>query len=254
MQEAEAAKPNPIEQFELHRIWEHNIGGVDVSFTNASLYMLFAALGVVLLMIVATQRKAVTPGRMQAAAESLYEFIAGLVRQVAGEEGMKFFPFVFTLFAFVLLCNLIGLAPYTYSVTSQIVVTFSFALLVMTIVVGYGFYKNGLGFLNLFVPHGVPKAILVALVPIEIISFLMRPISLSVRLFANILAGHITLAVFGGFVVMLLGAGAWAVISPIPLLAITTLYALELLVACLQAFVFATLTCVYLNDAIHPGH
>jgi len=251
--EAEA-KPNPIEQFELSRIFPQEINGVDVSFTNASLYMLIAALGVVLLMVVATSGKRVVPGRLQALAEMLYEFVAGMVRQVAGEEGMRFFPFVFTLFSFVLISNLIGLAPYTFSVTSQIAVTFAFAVLVMLIVVGYGFYRHGFHFLGLFVPHGVPKPVLVVLVPIEIISFLSRPISLSVRLFANILAGHITLAVFGGFVVLLLGAGAWAALAPVPILAITALYALELLVACLQAFVFATLTCVYLNDAIHPGH
>ncbi len=249
-----AAKPNPIEQFELQRLWAHEINGVDVSFTNASLYMLLAALGVVLLMVVATSGKALVPGRGQAAAEMIYEFVANMVRQVAGSEGMKFFPFVFSLFSFVLICNLIGLAPYTFSVTSQIVVTFAFAVLVMLIVVVYGFWRNGFGFLKLFVPHGVPAPVLVVLVPIEIISFLSRPISLSVRLFANILAGHITLAVFGGFVALLLGAGIWAVLSPIPLLAITALYALELLVACLQAFVFSVLTCVYLNDAIHPGH
>jgi F-type H+-transporting ATPase subunit a len=251
---AEAGTQNPIEQFELHRHIPHQIGGVDVSFTNASAYMLLAALGVVLLMVFMTQGKRVVPGRGQALAEMLYEFVANMVRQVAGEEGMRFFPFVFTLFAFVLISNLIGLAPYTFSVTSQIVVTFSFAMLVMLIVVGYGFYRHGLHFLGLFVPHGVPKPVLFVLVPIEVISFLSRPISLSVRLFANILAGHITLAVFGGFVALLLGAGAWAILAPIPLVAITALYALELLVACLQAFVFATLTCVYLNDAIHPGH
>jgi F-type H+-transporting ATPase subunit a len=176
------------------------------------------------------------------------------VEQTAGKEGMRFFPFVFTLFAFILISNLIGLVPYTFSVTSQIVVTFAFASLVITLVVVYGLYRHGLGFLKLFVPHGVPLPVLVVLVPIEIISFLSRPVSLSVRLFANMLAGHITLAVFGGFVMMLLGAGAWAVLAPVPLLAIVALYALELLVACLQAFVFSVLTCVYLNDAIHPGH
>jgi F-type H+-transporting ATPase subunit a len=247
-------KPNPIEQFELHRLWPFDINGVDASFTNASLYMLLAALGVVFLMVVATSSKALVPGRLQALAESMYEFVANMVRQVAGEEGMKFFPFVFSLFMFVLAANLIGLAPYTFSVTIQIAVTFAFAALVILIVVAYGFYKNGFGFLKLFVPHGVPKPVLAVLVPIEIISFLSRPVSLSVRLFANILAGHITLAVFGGFVLLLLGAGMWKLLAPIPLLAIVALYALELLVAFLQAFVFSVLTCVYLNDAIHPGH
>jgi len=254
MTQETVAKLNPVEQFELQRLWPQHLAGFEVSFTNASLYMAIAALAVVLLMVVATFPKKVTPGRFQSLAEMLYEFVEGVVRQVAGEEGMRFFPFVFTLFAFLLICNLIGLAPYTFSVTSQIVVTFSFAILVMAIVVGYGFWRHGVHFLGLFVPHGVPKPVLLLLVPIELISFLSRPISLSVRLFANMLAGHITLSVFGGFAVMLLGAGFWAILSPVPILAITALFALELLVACLQAFVFAILTCVYLNDAIHPGH
>jgi len=248
------SKPNPIEQFELVRLWPLEIQGIETSFTNAALFMLLAALGIVLLMVVATRRKALVPSRFQATAEMLYEFVANTVRQTAGKEGMKFFPFVFTLFAFVLICNLIGLVPYTYSVTSQIVVTFAFAAVVILLVVAYGLYRHGFGFLKLFVPHGVPLPVLVVLAPIEIISFLSRPVSLSVRLFANILAGHITLAVFGGFVMTLVGAGAWAVLAPVPLFAIVALYALELLVACLQAFVFAVLTCVYLNDAIHPGH
>jgi F-type H+-transporting ATPase subunit a len=250
----EAAAPNPIEQFEITRIWPFEISGIETSFTNASLFMLLAALGVVALMILATSKQAIVPGRVQALAEMLYEFVAGMVRQTAGTEGMKFFPFVFTLFSFVLIANLIGLIPYTYSVTSQIVVTFAFAAFVISLVIVYGFYRHGVGFLKLFVPHGVPFLVLLVLVPIELISFLSRPVSLSVRLFANILAGHITLAVFGGFVVMLLGAGAWAALAPVPLLVIVALYALELLVACLQAFVFSVLTCVYLNDAIHPGH
>jgi F-type H+-transporting ATPase subunit a len=245
---------NPIEQFELQRIAPFNLYGVDVSFTNSSLYMLLAATVAILLTIVATSKRAVVPGRGQAAAEVLYEFVANTVRQTAGKEGMRFFPFVFTLFIFILMSNLIGLVPYTFSLSSQIVVTFAFAAFVITLVVLYGLYRHGFGFLKLFVPHGVPAPVLVVLIPIEIISFLSRPISLSVRLFANILAGHITLAVFGGFVVMLLGAGAWSALAPIPILAVVAMYALELLVNCLQAFVFAVLTCVYLNDAIHPGH
>ncbi len=252
--EETVSAPNPIEQFELHRIFPLEISGIETSFTNASLYMLLAALGVVGLMVAATSRKSIVPGRMQALAEMLYEFVANMVRQTAGKEGMKFFPFVFSLFSFILIANIIGLVPYSYSVTSQIIVTFAFAALVITLVVAYGVYRNGFGFLRLFVPHGVPLPVLVVLVPIEIISFLSRPVSLSVRLFANILAGHITLAVFGGFVMMLLASGGWSLLAPVPLLAIVALYALELLVACLQAFVFSVLTCVYLNDAIHPGH
>ena len=251
----EAAAPNPIEQFELRRWFPFDINGVDASFTNASAFMLAAALGVVFLMVFATSGKSIVPGRLQALAEMLYEFIANTVRQTAGKEGMKFFPFVFSLFSFILISNLIGLIPYTFSVTSQLVVTGAFALLVILLVTVYGFYRNGFGFLKLFVPHGVPLPVLVILVPIEIISFLSRPVSLSIRLFANILAGHVTLAVFGGFVVLLLAAGGvYQALAPVPLLAIVALYALELLVAFLQAFVFSVLTCVYLNDAIHPGH
>ncbi len=194
------------------------------------------------------------PGRMQSLAEMSYEFVASTVQMSGGHDGMRFFPFVFTLFLFVLFSNLIGLIPYTFSITSQIAVTFALAALVIGIVIIYGTIRHGTHFLRLFVPSGVPIALLPFLVPIEIISFLSRPISLSVRLFANMLAGHITLKVMGGFVVSLLGAGAFAVLAPLPLAAAVVLTAFELLVAVLQAYVFAILTCVYLNDAVHPGH
>ena len=167
---------------------------------------------------------------------------------------MKFFPFIFTLFLFVLFANLIGLIPYTFSVTSQIIVTFALAALVIGLVIAYGFLRHGTHFLRLFVPSGVAPVLLPFIVLIEIISFMSRPISLSVRLFANMLAGHITLKVMGGFVAALLGAGAFAIIAPLPLAATVALTGFELLVAVLQAYVFAILTCVYLNDAIHPGH
>ena len=195
------------------------------------------------------------PGRLQAAAEMSYEFVADTVKSTAGQEGMKFFPFVFSLFMFVFFANLLGLLPFSYTVTSQIVVTFALAVLVMTVVISYGFYRHGLHFLHLFVPSGVSPVLLPFIVLIEVISFVARPISLSVRLFANMLAGHITLKVFGGFIVLLLGSGGLAaLIAPLPLIGIILLTALELLVAVLQAYVFAILTCVYLNDAIHPGH
>ena len=196
----------------------------------------------------------VAPTRVQAAAEMAYEFVASTVRDTAGKEGMRFFPFVFSVFMFVLLSNLFGLIPGSYTVTSQIVVTFAFAALIIGLVIVYGFYKNGMHFLHLFVPSGVSPILMPFIILIEIISFASRPISLSVRLFANMLAGHITLKVFGGFVAMLLGAGVYAILSPLPLIAIVLLTAFELLVAFLQAYVFAILTCVYLNDAIHPGH
>ncbi len=240
---------DPISQFKVEPMMGMS------AFTNASLLMVIILGLVTLLMVVGTSRRSLVPGRLQAAAEMSYEFVADTVRGSAGQEGMRFFPFVFSLFMFVLFANLLGLLPFSYTVTSQIVVTFALAALVMAVVVIYGVARNGAGFLRLFAPSGVSPIILPFIVLIEVISFLSRPISLSVRLFANMLAGHITLKVFGGFVVLLLGAGgAAALLAPLPLLGIILLTAFELLVAVLQAYVFAILTCVYLNDAIHPGH
>ena len=246
---------DPIHQFNIERIFEMPFGGVNTAFTNSSLYMMIIFLAITALMVLGTHAQAIVPNRVQAAAEMAYEFVASTVRDTAGPEGMRFFPFVFSLFMFVLFANLIGLIPGAYTVTSQIVVTFAFAALVIGLVICYGLYKHGLGFLHLFVPSGVSPVLMPFIVLIEIISFISRPISLSVRLFANMLAGHITLKVFGGFITLMLGAGgAIALLSPLPLLAIALLTAFELLVAFLQAYVFAILTCVYLNDAIHPGH
>jgi F-type H+-transporting ATPase subunit a len=251
---AEAQAIDPIHQFNINRIYDWHIGSLDTSFTNASLFMVIVFLAITALMVVGTNGRHVVPTRLQAAAEMAYEFVASTVRDTAGKEGMRFFPFVFSVFMFVLFSNLIGLVPGAYTVTSQIIVTFAFAALIIGLVIAYGFYKNGAHFLHLFVPSGVSPILLPFIVLIEIISFASRPISLSVRLFANMLAGHITLKVFGGFVAMLLGAGAYAILAPLPLVAIVLLTAFELLVAFLQAYVFAILTCVYLNDAIHPGH
>jgi F-type H+-transporting ATPase subunit a len=245
---------DPIQQFHIDRLIEWHPLGVDASFTNAALFMLIVVLASAILMLLGTSSRSLVPGRMQSAAEMTYEFAANTVKMTAGHEGMKFFPFVFSLFLFVLFSNLIGLVPYTFTVTSQIVVTFALAAFVITVVILYGLYRHGLHFLKLFAPSGVSIFLAPFLILIEIISFLSRPISLSVRLFANMLAGHITLKVMGGFVAALLGAGAYAVISPLPLLMVVILTAFELLVALLQAYVFAILTCVYLNDAIHPGH
>ena len=247
---------DPIEQFNVSPLFSPAHSHTHAfSFTNASLLM-FIILGVVsLLMIYGTSKRSLVPGRLQAAAEMSYEFVADTVRSTAGNEGMRFFPFVFSLFMFVLFANLLGLLPFSYTVTSQIIVTFALAALVMLIVIGYGLFRHGTHFLGLFAPSGVAKPILPFIVLIEVISFLSRPISLSVRLFANMLAGHITLKVFGGFIVLLLGSGtAAALIAPLPFVGIILLTAFELLVAALQAYVFAILTCVYLNDAIHPGH
>ncbi|RYB04807.1 F0F1 ATP synthase subunit A [Lichenibacterium ramalinae] len=247
---------DPIEQFNVSPLFSPaHTHTTAFSFTNASLLM-FIILGLVsLLMIYGTSRRSLVPGRLQAAAEMSYEFVADTVRGTAGNDGMRFFPFVFSLFMFVLFANLLGLLPFSYTVTSQIIVTFALAALVMGVVIVYGLVRHGTHFLGLFAPSGVAPAILPFIVLIEIISFLSRPISLSVRLFANMLAGHITLKVFGGFIVLLLGSGtAAALIAPLPFIGIILLTAFELLVAALQAYVFAILTCVYLNDAIHPGH
>jgi F-type H+-transporting ATPase subunit a len=206
-------------------------------------------------MLGATAGRQLVPGRMQSIAELAYEFVANTIRNTIGEGGMRFFPLVFSIFMFVLISNVVGLIPYNFTVASQLIVTVALALLVFFTVLIYGFWKNGLRFLNLFVPKGIPIYILPAIVLIEVFSFFVRPVSHSVRLFANMLAGHITLKVFAGFVTMLGGFGlAGWVGAAIPLGMTVALTALELLVAVLQAYVFAVLTCIYLNDALHPGH
>jgi F-type H+-transporting ATPase subunit a len=247
---------DPIHQFQITNLMPMvSMGGHQIAFTNSALFMLIIVGTVSLLLIGGTARRAVVPGRLQSVAEMAYEFVAKTVRDSAGNEGMKFFPFVFTLFMFVLAANLIGLVPYSFTVTSQLIVTAALAATVFLIVVIYGFWTHGLHFLNLFVPKGVPKLILPAIVAIEILSFLSRPVSHSVRLFANMLAGHITLQVFAGFIIMLAGLGVAGWFGAVlPFAMVVMLSALELLVAVLQAYVFAILTCIYLNDAIHPGH
>ncbi len=246
--------PDPIHQFDIHRIVPINIGGWDVSFTNSSLFMLLAVLLTVGFLMVATQARSLVPTRLQSLAEISYEFVANMLRDSIGKEGMKYFPFVFSLFMFIFFCNMLGMIPGAFTVTSHIIITAALAAIVFLTVLIIGFAKNGLHFFNLFVPSGVPIYILPLVTMIEIISFLSRPVSHSVRLFANMLAGHITLKVFGGFVVMLLGAGSFAALAPLPLIAAVALTALEFLVAFLQAYVFTMLTCMYLNDALHPGH
>src|SRR6185437_2263451 len=246
---------DPIEQFSINKIFTiGHIGNQEIAFTNSSAYMFGTVALISLLMIGGSAGRRLVPGRFQSIAELSYEFVANTVRNSAGSEGMKFFPLVFSLFMFVMVSNVVGIIPYAFTVSSHIIVTVALALLVFITVLVYGFYKNGLKFFNLFVPKGVPIVILPLVVLIEIISFLSRPVSHSVRLFANMLAGHITLKVFGGFVVMLLSAGTFAALSPLPLLMAVALTALEVLVAFLQAYVFTMLTCMYLNDALHPGH
>jgi len=247
---------DPIHQFEIHKIFTiGHIGGHEIAFTNSSAYMFGIVAIVSLLMIGGSAGRRLVPTRFQSMAELSYEFVANMLRDSAGEEGMKFFPFVFAIFMFVMTANLIGVIPYTFTVTSHLIVTLSLALLVFLTVFLYGLYKNGLKFFKLFVPHGIPFYILPLIVVIEIISFLSRPVSHSVRLFANMLAGHITLKVFAGFVAGLGALGTAGIFGAVLPLAMTTaLSALEILVAFLQAYVFAILTCIYLNDALHPGH
>ena len=245
---------SPIEQFEIKKLLPVKLpGGIDASLTNSSMFMIAAVVLSAGFLIYAMRDRALVPGRAQSMAELLYEFVANTVRENVGQEGMKFFPLVFSLFIFVLICNLMGMIPYSFTVTSHIVVTAALALLVIGIVILYGFYQHGFSFLKLFVPD-VPPVLLPLMIPIEVISFLSRPLSLSVRLFANMLAGHIALKIFAGFVASLLAAGAWGFIAPLPLLLTVALTALEVLVAVLQAYVFAVLTCVYLNDAVHGAH
>jgi F-type H+-transporting ATPase subunit a len=232
-----------------------HIGGAEIAFTKSALYMLISVALIALLMLGATRAHAMVPGRAQSVAEMSYEFVANTVQSTAGPEGMRFFPLVFSLFMFILTVNIIGLIPYTFAVTAQIIITVSLALLVFATVLVYGFWKHGLHFFKLFVPSGVPIPILLLVVPIEVLSFLSRPISHSLRLFGNILAGHITLKVFAGFVTMLGAFGFLGWLGALlPLGMTVALLALELLVAFLQAYVFTILTCIYLNDAIHPGH
>lgn len=241
-----------MEQFEIERFITLEIFGFDASFTNAALYMVIAVALISGFLILAMGRRALVPGRVQSVAELCYEYIANMVRENLGEEGMKFFPWVFSIFMFVLVLNLLGMIPYAFTVTSHLIVTFALAAMVWLVVTIVGFVKHGVGFLKLFVPAGVPLILMPIIVPVELISFLIRPISHSVRLFANMMAGHTMLKVFAGFAVGFLGL--WAPLAVLPTLFMVAFTGLEFLVAFLQALIFTVLTCIYLNDALHPGH
>ncbi len=236
---------DPLHQFEISPIIPIQVGGLDLSFTNSSLWMLITIGVVTALMAVATGKRALVPGRLQSVAELFYETIANMVRDNVGSEGRQYFPFIFTLFMFVLFGNLLGMIPSSFTFTSHIVVTLFMALVIFIGVTVIGFARHGAGYLRLFFPHGAPLWTAVILVPIEIISYLSRPISLSVRLFANMMAGHILIKVFAGFVLLMGIAGV------VPLAALVGITALEFLVSVLQAYIFTILTCVYLHDAIH---
>jgi F-type H+-transporting ATPase subunit a len=250
---ADPNKVDPIHQFAITDIV--SIGDGALSFSNSSLFMALTVGGICTYLLASTSSRSIVPNRVQVVSEMLYEFVAKMVSDSAGKEGMKFFPFVFSLFMFILVANLLGMVPVFFTVTSHIIITFALAMLVFIVVLIYGFWRNGPKFLKLFVPAGVPAYVLPIVVPIEIVSFLSRPISLSVRLFANMLAGHITLKVFAGFIVTLGSFGFLGWLGALlPLTMTVAITALEFLVSALQAYVFAVLTSMYLNDAIHPSH
>ncbi len=238
---------DPIHQFVINRIIPMDVGGIDISFTNSALWAVIATVCASLLFMLAPRE--LVPTRLQSVAESIYEVIDNMTHEVLHDNARSYFPFVLTLFVFILFANVLGLIPYSFTVTSHIVITLALALVVFVGATIIGFIRNGFGYLKLFVPSGVPALLLPLVVLIEIVSYFIRPMSLSIRLFANMMAGHMMLKVMAGFVVMLGVTAGW-----LPLAAMVGLMGLELLVAALQAYVFALLTCMYLNDAMHVDH
>ena len=241
---------NPMHQFNVYKIGpEIKINGIDLSFTNASLFMLISAISISIFLLLGTKDKKIIPGKFQLLSEILYNFISKMISDTAGKKAKPYFPFIFSLFIFVLFCNMVGMLPYSFTVTSHIIVTLAFAMFIFIGVTILGFVIHGFKYLKIFVPSGVPVVLLPIIMIIEIISYLSRPVSLSVRLFANMMAGHKMLKVFGGFVISLGLVAGW-----LPLTFSVALTGLEILVAFLQAYVFAILTCIYLNDALNLHH
>ena len=241
---------NPMHQFNVYRIGpEISFGSVDISFTNASLFMIISAITIISIFFVGTRRKAIVPTKIQLLTELSYTLVSKMISDTAGSKAKPYFPFIFSLFMFVLFCNMLGMLPYSFTVTSHIIVTFALAAVIFVGVTIIGFVNHGVGYLKLFIPSGVPLFLLPLIVIIEVISYLSRPVSLSVRLFANMMAGHTMLKVFGGFVISLGIIGGW-----LPLSFTVALTGLEILIAFLQAYVFAILTCIYLNDALNLNH
>ncbi len=247
---------DPLHQFEITPIIPIHIGGVDLSFTNSALWMVIAAVTSITFLTVAMKRKALVPGRLQMTAEVLYGFVANMIRDNLGSEGRQYFPLIFTLFMIVTLGNVMGLIPYSFTYTSHIIVTGALALMIFFTVVIIGIFRHGLKFFSLFVPPGVPWFLLPMIVPIEVISFIVRPLTLSVRLFANMMAGHLMLKVFAGFSVAFFSAfGVGGILmGAMPMAFNGALFAFELLVAFLQAYVFTVLSCIYLKDTLEVHH
>ncbi|MEE2654170.1 MAG: F0F1 ATP synthase subunit A [Pseudomonadota bacterium] len=237
---------SPLAQFEIKTLIPLQLGDFDVSYTNSALFMSLTLILVTLFLILGVRRRALVPGRWQSMAEISYEFVSNLLRDTVGNEGRKYFPFVFSLFMFILFGNMLGMIPYSFTFTSHVIVTFAMALTVFVGVTILGFVKHGIHFFSFFVPPGVSIILWPLMIPIEVISYLSRPISLAVRLFANLTAGHTMLKVFAGFVVSLGIVGGF-----LPFAFVVALTGLELLIAFLQAYVFTILTCFYINDAIH---
>ena len=236
---------DPIHQFEIKELIHLELFETNISFTNSSLFMSLAIISVILLLLVSIKNQSLIPSRLQSISEIFYEFIANMISDNIGEKGHKFFPLIFTLFAFILFGNMLGMLPYGFTFTSHIIVTFVLAIFIFLFVTLLGIFIHGFKFFGLFVPKGVPMLMLPLMIPIEIISYLSRPISLSVRLFANMMAGHTMLKIFAGFIVPL------GIFGVAPLLVGVALTALEVLIAFLQAYVFTILTCIYLNEAIN---
>ena len=246
---------NPIKQFEIQPLVPLNVGSFDISFTNSSLWMAIAVIVSTVIFTMAMRRKALVPGRMQMFAETIYSFVANMIRENIGPKGRQYFPLIFTLFMIVLLGNVLGLVPYSFTYTSHIAVTAALAFMIFILVLIVGLAKHGLHFFSLFLPAGVPWWLVPLILPIEIMSFLTRPITLSVRLFANMIAGHIMLKVFAGFSVGMMAMGATGLLAGIlPMIFNSIMIAFELLVAFLQAYVFAILSCIYLKDTVEIDH
>ena len=245
MSNAEHGKHNPLAQFEVHKIFDLQIAGIDISFTNSALYMVLATLAVISFMLLATRKKSLIPSKLQVVAESVYSFVKDIADNTIGHEGKKFFPLIFSLLTFILLCNALGLTPYSFTATSQIAVTLSLATISFITVLIFAIYKKGfIGFFKMFLPSGVPSWMAPVIFLIEFFSFLIRPITLSVRLFANMVAGHVLLKVIAGFIISL-----GVIFGTLPFAFSVVMIGFEFFVACLQAYIFTILVCAYLGDA-----
>lgn len=246
---------DPIHQFVIEPLIPLKAGGIDISFTNSALWMTLAVASSFLLFSTGSRKKALVPGRMQSVAEMGYEFVAGMVKENIGSKGRQYFPLVFSLFFFILMGNVLGLIPMSFTITSHIIVTGVLAVMIFLGVTIFGLINHGAHFFSLFIPPGTPLPLLVLIFPLELISFVIRPVTLSVRLFANMMAGHLMLKVFASFSVMLLGIGVGGyVLALVPVFFNSALLALELLVAVLQAYIFAILSCIYLKDTVDLHH